>query len=214
MILIFFCGRVLLKVDAQHPLGVLLVRKAGLKTLIFQAVLYPGEVGVQVSPLLIPQANQHEELAGGGHLDLQAVQGLGVRLQQPADNGQFLLGSPLAVVALVVFKALLGVEGQHLDLRLPLEDGHEGVDAVAYSLRRLDGQVGGLDGEEDQPPVTGLQAAVCDLVDANKLPCGLLLLASSIFLLFAQNGSPLSFYLGDSPGISLLAQHEIANCVP
>jgi hypothetical protein len=59
-------------------------------------------------------------------------------------------------VPLVVLKALLGVEGQHLDLSLPLEDGHEGIDAIAHSLRGLGREVGGLDGKENQPPMTGL----------------------------------------------------------
>ena len=76
-------------------------------------------MGVHLHPRFLPQPNQYEELTGSRHLDLQAVQGFGVRLQQPADDRQILLSGPLAVVPFIVLKALFGVEGQHLDLGLP-----------------------------------------------------------------------------------------------
>ena len=82
-------------------------------------------MGVQFHPCFLPQPDQHEKLTGSCHLDLQAVQGFCIRLQQPADDRQVLLSGPLALVALVVLKALFGVEGQHLDLSLSFEDGHE-----------------------------------------------------------------------------------------
>ena len=48
MILIFFCGGVLLEVHPQHPFQLFASGEAGLEALILQAFLDAGEVGAEL----------------------------------------------------------------------------------------------------------------------------------------------------------------------
>lgn len=78
---------------------------------------------------------------------------LTVLLQQSADCWQFLLAQTLPVKVLIALEGFLGIEGQHLDLRLSLYDIQQRIDAGADAGIRQDGDVGGLDDENTRLPV-------------------------------------------------------------
>ena len=71
------------------------------------------------------------------------------------DDRKLLLLPKLAVVSLIILKTLLGIEGQHFDLRHPFEDSHQGIDPAADGFRGVDGEVGGFYTEKHQLSMTG-----------------------------------------------------------
>ena len=103
---------------------------------------------------------------------MNAVQVLAVLFQQSADRWQFLLAQTIPVKVLIALEGFLGIEGQHLDLRLSLYDIQQRIDAGADAGIRQDGDVSGLDDEEHEIAHTGGNAVVLDLLNAHELPCG------------------------------------------
>ena len=92
-----------------------------------------------------------------------------VRLQQRTDGGVRFLLQPLAVEAAVVLIGFLGIRGQNLHLRHALQHIHQAVDALSDDTLRQHIQVAGLQNEVDQLTVGGADAALRDLVNAQKL---------------------------------------------
>ena len=103
---------------------------------------------------------------------MNAVQVLAVLFQQSADRRQFLLAQTLPIEVLIALKGFLGIERQHLDLRLSLYDIQQRIDAGADAGIWQDGDVGGLDDEEHEIAHAGGNAVVLDLLDGHELPCG------------------------------------------
>jgi hypothetical protein len=129
------------ELDTQHLFEILLGGSAGREAVVVDALLDAGKVGEHIGLLFIAQPDDNIELTAGGHEHLNAVQVFAVLLQQSADGGKFLLTQPLPVEVLIALKGLLGVERQHLDLRLPLYDIQQRIDAGADAGIRQDGDV-------------------------------------------------------------------------
>ena len=98
---------------------------------------------------------------------------LAVLLQKPPDGRKLLVAHALLIEVFVSLEGLLGVEGQHLNFRLPLDHIQQGVDPGADAGIGQDADVGGLDDKKDQIAHAGGDAIVLDAVDPHELPGGL-----------------------------------------
>ena len=97
------------------------------EALLVYVFLDIAEMGIDISLDLAADAQDDVELTGRRRHDLYAVKVLYVLLQQTPHNRATLFLKPVAVKALVVFKRLHRVRGDHLNAVVALDDVEQSI---------------------------------------------------------------------------------------
>ena len=145
------------------------------EALLVYVFLDIAEVGIDVAFDLAAYAQDNIELTGRRRHDLYSVEVFYVLLQQTPHGGAALFLKPVAAKALVVFKRLHRIRGDHLNAIIALDDVEQSVDPCVDTVGGEHAQVGGCNGKENELALLRRYAVIRYSLNAEQFLCGLFL---------------------------------------